>query len=167
MISSPRAVAFNGFQMVFRFETPIVNYGFEILPPKRCIIPLMFDEIWDAILDSDTHLFRVICRFKYQLDNPFDLLIALKPWFEETWIFLLLPYSAWTVPLRVEISLNFSKTAWTVNCMGWNTVHWLALLCSADNPRSPALIWAKLRPATAKFLGATTREGFIILPDIK
>ena len=56
-------------------------------------------------------------------------------------------------PLRVEMSLNFSKTTWTVDCLGWNMVRWPALLCSANDP-------------TTKFLTATTRESFIKLPDI-
>ena len=68
MIFSPQTNAFNGFSIVFRFQTPMIIYGFENLHPKRCIIPLMYDEIWWAIIDSNTHLFRVIQLCKDSLN---------------------------------------------------------------------------------------------------
>ena len=51
MIFSPQTIVFNGFLMVFRFCTPMVNDGFE-KHPKKYMIPFIFDEIWNAILEE-------------------------------------------------------------------------------------------------------------------
>ena len=43
--TGPQTIAFNGFSVVFRFYTPMVDDGFENLHPKKCMIPFIFDEI--------------------------------------------------------------------------------------------------------------------------
>ena len=51
---------FQWFLMVFRLYTPIVNNGFENLHPTKCMILFIFDEVWNAIWNSNAHLFRII-----------------------------------------------------------------------------------------------------------
>ena len=88
--------------------------GLGIIPKK--------DSFFSAFL-------RVIYRFKYQLNNHFNLLIALKPWFEETRIFpssffecLSCFPSEWKCPSASQRQLELLElsTAWAgTSCADW------------------------------------------------